>query len=631
MSKKKKKINNITLDTPIKPNYKCFNYFNYDNFDNKIFFELGKTSKTVYNLTIYCINIFNYFKYKLYSELYNHISNDNNFNYSDFIKNKLIFYFDLYSSINKFIKQNNDYIYKYIKDYILLHNIIIENNNYEFYKNYFIEILHNNNNIHFDLINNNLLFEDIIINIINSIYMKNYNTIKNQMLEHKQFTIKSETIINDIKNGNIMDLYPKNTFKSKIISEFNIELKSDQNYIERLVYTKLGDNTSKIDTTMIGSIMSKANQAYSSYYALLEKKIKANKPKYLKKDSVYNLLYTFSKTIKIDETHYKIYTSKYISKNFNNVFGDNYSCIANNKYIDKKYLLKISNKKITKKNNYVIDKYYIPKDNQHIIDSRYIIIDIPEKAKDLNIKMIDIKFINNYTKICLIYDTKIINKKEKVEIIPEESISIDLGMKNLLAIYDPSGYQKIIDGKFISSINTYYTDILASVQSKKNKRLFNKYQSRRKNIINNYFNLIVKWLVNKYESKKLIIIGYNKGWKNNSNLGTETNKKFNKIPYMTLINKIKNKCTDLNKNVIIIEESYTSKCDGLSLEEICYHEKYMGNRNKRGLFSSATKKLINADINGAINIMRKVYTDIKEIKGNNICNVSRVKIFREVL
>jgi hypothetical protein len=117
---------------------------------------------------------------------------------------------------------------------------------------------------------------------------------------------------------------------------------------------------------------------------------------------MYNLLYTFSKTIKIDETHYKIYTSKYISKNFNNVFGDNYICIANNKYIDKKYLLKISNKKITKKNNYVIDKYYIPKDNRHIIDSRYIIIDIPEKAKDLNIKMIEIKFINNYTKICLI-------------------------------------------------------------------------------------------------------------------------------------------------------------------------------------------------------------------------------------
>jgi len=277
--------------------------------------------------------------------------------------------------------------------------------------------------------------------------------------------------------------------------------------------------------------------------------------------------------------------------------------------------------------------------NNAILNHNDINIKYKFKKEEL-IKCIKVKMIPTIEQKQIIHKwfdscTQIYNETlkfiNKVEIIPEESISIDLGMKNLLAIYDPSGDQKIIDGRYISSINTYYTDILASVQSKNNKGLFNKYQSRRKNIINNYFNLIVKWLVNKYKSKKLIIIGYNKGWKNNSNLGTETNKKFNKIPYMTLINKIKNKCTDLNKNVIIIEESYTSKCDGLSLEEICYHDKYMGNRNKRGLFSSATNKLINADINGAINIMRKVYTDIKEIKGNNIYNVSRVKIFREVL
>ena len=61
--------------------------------------------------------------------------------------------------------------------------------------------------------------------------------------------------------------------------------------------------------------------------------------------------------------------------------------------------------------------------------------------------------------------------------------------------------------------------------------------------------------------------------------------------------------------LIITEESYTSKCDSLSLESIEQHENYIGKRIKRGLFQSLTGRLINADVNGSINIMRKVVGD----------------------
>ena len=61
--------------------------------------------------------------------------------------------------------------------------------------------------------------------------------------------------------------------------------------------------------------------------------------------------------------------------------------------------------------------------------------------------------------------------------------------------------------------------------------------------------------------------------------------------------------------LIITEESYTSKCDSLALEEIKKHEMYLGKRIKRGLFQSSIGKLINADVNGSINIMRKVVGD----------------------
>ena len=70
---------------------------------------------------------------------------------------------------------------------------------------------------------------------------------------------------------------------------------------------------------------------------------------------------------------------------------------------------------------------------------------------------------------------------------------------------------------------------------------------------------------------------------------------------------------------MIVKESYTSKCDALALEDICHHDEYLGIRKKRGLFCSSTKKLLNADINGAINIMRK-YIPLTKITGINLCN-----------
>lgn len=69
------------------------------------------------------------------------------------------------------------------------------------------------------------------------------------------------------------------------------------------------------------------------------------------------------------------------------------------------------------------------------------------------------------------------------------------------------------------------------------------------------------------------------------------------------------KCELAGIEIVINEESYTSKCDSLAFEKIGKHENYLGKRRKRGLFQSSTGKLINADVNGALNIMRKVVGD----------------------
>jgi putative transposase len=67
------------------------------------------------------------------------------------------------------------------------------------------------------------------------------------------------------------------------------------------------------------------------------------------------------------------------------------------------------------------------------------------------------------------------------------------------------------------------------------------------------------------------------------------------------------KCELRGIKVIVTEESYTSKCSFLDLEEIKKQENYAGKRVKRGLFKSANGTLINADVNGGYNILRKVF------------------------
>lgn len=393
---------------------------------------MGKISKSVYNLSIYSIQIFNYFKIELYSHLYDKLLIDKSIDTDSYIKNELIKYFDLYSSINKHIMNNNNYIYKYIINYVNNNNIIIKNSNYDNVKEHIFNTLSNDQNIFTNQINDNLLRDDIINRIINSIYTKNYRKTENEMLNHKKYTINDKEIINDIKNKNIKNFTIENTYKKRVFDELNIELKSDQNYIGRLVYAKLGDLDGKLNSTMIGSLISKAYQAYTSYYSLLEKGIKARHPKFLKKDDIYTLIYAYSDAIKINDNQINIYTSNHISKNYDKVFGDNYIQLANNKYIDKKYLLNKPKEKITKKENFIVDSKYVNKYNKNIIDSRYVTLYIPEKICTEKIKIVEIVFENNIVKICFSYENNNEIKKGSTIIKSQDSISIDMGVKNLM-------------------------------------------------------------------------------------------------------------------------------------------------------------------------------------------------------
>lgn len=142
---------------------------------------------------------------------------------------------------------------------------------------------------------------------------------------------------------------------------------------------------------------------------------------------------------------------------------------------------------------------------------------------------------------------------------------------------------------------------------------------------------ISKFIINFCKKNNIgtIIIGLNKNWKNNINLGNKNNQKFVEIPFSSLVNKISYKAKLVGIDVKITEESYTSKVDHLAFETLEKHDIYLGKRKKRGLFQSSVNQLINADINGSIGIVRKVFGDsaVQQIIGSGLAfNPIRVNI-----
>ena len=199
-------------------------------------------------------------------------------------------------------------------------------------------------------------------------------------------------------------------------------------------------------------------------------------------------------------------------------------------------------------------------------------------------------------------------------------LGIDLGLNNLATCVSNVGHSFIMNGKPLKSYNQFYNKKKARIQSEL-KKCNNKYYSKklsrldinRNNYINNYFNQgisqIIKYCI-KHDIGKLIV-GYNETWKNEINLGVKTNQKFMNIPHYLFKQKLISKCSEYNIEIILVEESYTSKCSFIDSEDMCKKDSYLGLRIKRGLYRSNGGILLNADVNGACNIIRKVVPEFR--------------------
>lgn len=247
-------------------------------------------------------------------------------------------------------------------------------------------------------------------------------------------------------------------------------------------------------------------------------------------------------------------------------------------------------------------------------------IKIPPHILGKKIRQIHIvpKYNGRYFEVRYMFDDI---DEEKPELDITKAMGIDLGVNNLATCVTNTGESFIIDGKKLKSINRWYNKELSRLSSIKDMqgiRCYTKRQysltTKRNNRVNNYICCAAKKIVNYCVNNKIgnIVVGYNDGFQSRSNLGRVNNQNFVMIPLGRLKNRIEYLCNQYGINFVQQEESYTSKASFFDNDTMPKwnpqnpeESKFSGKRVCRGLYITSTKTKINADVNAALNILRK--------------------------
>jgi putative transposase len=244
----------------------------------------------------------------------------------------------------------------------------------------------------------------------------------------------------------------------------------------------------------------------------------------------------------------------------------------------------------------------------------------PMMAKGEDKVIMEVRFVPQGNCIWLEVAYKISDEKQKeknsVLLDKKKHLGIDLGINNLATIVsDQPGFRPVlINGKTVKSVNHLYNKDAAALRSKGHAEMLRARGLKRSCWMNDHFHKVSRHVIGLCLKNDIgtIVIGYNKGWKDSINIGAVNNQKFVNIPHMKLVEQIQYKADEYGITVILREESYTSQASALDLDPVpTYDPKskgvhiFTGKRVKRGLYRTSTGQLVNADVNGALNILRK--------------------------
>ncbi|WP_339005939.1 transposase [Fusobacterium animalis] len=265
------------------------------------------------------------------------------------------------------------------------------------------------------------------------------------------------------------------------------------------------------------------------------------------------------------------------------------------------------------------DMLIVPYSNSFRKAHKEIAIKLPLVLKDKKIKEIRIipKQHSRYFEIQYTYEVEEVQR----ELNENNVLGIDLGIDNLCTCVTNTGASFIIDGRKLKSINQYYNKINAKLQSIKDKQKIERMTLRQKRItrkrnnrINDYLSKAARIIINYCLNNDIgkLVLGYNEDFQRNSNIGSINNQNFVNIPYGKLRDKLEYLSKLYGIEFKLQEESYTSIASFFDRDEIPIYNKdnsqeyiFSGKRIKRGLYKTKKGYLLNADCNGALNILRK--------------------------
>jgi len=266
------------------------------------------------------------------------------------------------------------------------------------------------------------------------------------------------------------------------------------------------------------------------------------------------------------------------------------------------------------------NKLLLPFSNAYKKTHKPIEITIPPMLLGKKVKEIRIipKTNARFFEIQYIYEAEHIQRN----LNQSNALAIDLGINNLVTAVSSKGKTFIIDGRKLKSINQWYNKENARLQSIKDKQHFGKKNTHKQNAIlrnrnnkvNDYMSKVARKIINYCICNDIgtLVVGYNETFQRNSNIGKANNQNFINIPYGKLREKLEYLCELNDINYVKQEESYTSKASFFDNDNIPVYNadnpqeyKFSGNRIHRGMYQCSNDRLINADVNGALNILRK--------------------------
>lgn len=364
----------------------------------------------------------------------------------------------------------------------------------------------------------------------------------------------------------------KNLYNQAVynIRQYYFQEKKFLNYNKNNSLLKSSENYKTLNSNMSQQILKEVDGSFKSFFSLLKKKnkgqynVKVKLPSYLFKNSFTTLVIGF---VRLNE-----------------------------------------------------DTLVIPYSNSFKKKHKKISIKIPPILLDKKIKEIRIipKFNARFFEVQYTYEVE----EEQRNLDKNHALAIDFGINNLATCVTSKGRSFIIDGKKLKSINQWFNKENARLQSIKDKQKYGKkptlrqkyLYSSRNNKVNDYMSKTARRIINYCLENNIgaLVCGYNETFQRNSNIGKANNQTFVNIPFGKLREKLEYLCKLYGLIFVEQEESYTSKSSFFDMDILPKFEadkpqtySFSGKRIKRGLYQTSKGYILNADVNGALNILKK--------------------------